>query len=80
MDSAKACLTRKLIAVINQQPVAGVSTCNIMQDAMHQARRFMPLICYLLTGTAVTTVSQIIQNKVTEHRIYTDFDALKHRC
>ena len=26
---------------------------------------FLPLLCYLLTGTAVTTISQVINNKVT---------------
>ncbi|KAL0052933.1 hypothetical protein WJX82_010022 [Trebouxia sp. C0006] len=30
---------------------------------IHKARRFLPLVCYLVTGTAVTTVSQVIANK-----------------
>ncbi len=37
-----------------------------MPNTIHKARRFLPLICYLVTGTAVTTVSQVIANKVTE--------------
>lgn len=41
---------------------------NPAQDMFHQARRFAPLICYLVTGTAVTTVSQIISNKVIERK------------
>ncbi len=37
-----------------------------MPNMIHKARRFLPLVCYLVTGTAVTTVSQVISNKVKE--------------
>ena len=37
-----------------------------MPNVIHKARRFLPLVCYLVTGTAVTTVSQVIANKVSE--------------
>jgi len=37
-----------------------------MPNVIHKARRFLPLVCYLVTGTAVTTVSQVIANKVNE--------------
>lgn len=38
-----------------------------MPNVLRGTRQFMPLLCYLLTGTAVTTVSQIISNKVIGH-------------
>ncbi|DBA72698.1 TPA: hypothetical protein ACH3X2_010233 [Trebouxia sp. C0005] len=34
-----------------------------MPNLIYTARRFLPLVCYLVTGTAVTTVSQVIANK-----------------
>ena len=37
-----------------------------MPNLIQKARRFLPLVCYLVTGTAVTTVSQVIANKVNE--------------
>ena len=40
-----------------------------MPNMIHKARRFLPLVCYLVTGTAVTTVSQVIANKVNERRL-----------